>query len=642
MVRNEVRGPSSALSSFLRERGIRAPRDIFHRRRGAGAAAGDDNQDGDQNGDNADTNGDTAANGASPDVDDADADTATAGPSRTGRRRRSAAPSRASSSTSDLQQAGSSTASPAATPAASGMDLDEAEPVLEEETATTSKKKPTRKAPTKPTSKKRKPTKKKGDYESDPPTSDSDFADAPIGRSNHSKRRKRTSDLIDAYNTIRFCERCQRRYTVGEDMSTFCPACLSIQSKASAGGLAKTKRKKGKIVATLDGTGATGVVSLKDMCVKLIAAYIDDVEAFGDISEQTKRQISCIISRDRQLGVGNVGLFLGPEEERVELFDCTYLDEGALNQIPYSCPNLRVLHLGQCGRITDEVLKSIGHHCPHLTSLTLKGPFLPTDLGFQTLFTSLGKKLTSLHLSHAAKLSHSAIEALVTSCPDLRVLRLDSCHRVGDEGVRALAKLKCLEELQLDSLGEGVKEESLMFLVESVGSGLGSLSFNGYPEMSDKVLLESIAPTCTSLRKLFLKDCPSLTTDGIIHFLAILRTPAGLTHFSLGRNVHLADSAIIALLNDHAHTLEHLSLNGLDELTEVSLGALKGCMKLRELDVSWIRDLDDFMLGDVLKGCKCLEEVRIYGCSKLNEEVLGRVWRNEGGREIRVVGNEFD
>ncbi|KAJ3057051.1 hypothetical protein HK097_001020 [Rhizophlyctis rosea] len=686
MVRNEVRGPSSALSSFLRERGIRAPRNIFHRRN---TANGDnDNQD-HNNDDNlqqqgaASTSTDTTTTSTGDTISNANETTPDdAAPSTTSRRRGRRVTLRATSSVSIADDQPGPCASTST--ATDNMDLDPqpdddetievtgsismtledddvegTEPATVAATAsrttrtnaTTSSSK-SRKPPAKTpasksaTSKKRKPTSSKSQkdgYQSDAASSDSDFAspNPAIGRSNHSKRQKRTASSISdsTYNTVRFCERCQRRYTVSEDMSSFCPACLSIQSKAGGGGgagsgISRAKRKRGKIVATLDGVEGP-ISSLKDMCVKLIATYIDDVEAFGDISDSTKTQISKIISRDRQLNQNNVMLFLGQMEQKVELFDCTYLNESALNQIPFLCPNLRVLHL-------DEVLNSIGQNCTSLTSLTLKGPFLPSDTAFSHLFTSLGSKLTALHLQHAAKLASSGIAALVENCAGMRELRLDSCMKLGDDEVRRVGELRELVELELSRLGTGVKEESLCGLVGDVGRGLRVLSFNGYPDMTDRVLLTSIAPTCTSLRSLSLEDCESLTTEGMVEFLSNLKTPTGLTKFSLWRNVHLKDEALVACLNDHRGTLEELCLNGLDELTEYGLKLVGGCTGLKEVDLSWIRDLDDFILADILKSCKKLQKVKIYGCSKLTEQVLNQRWENGHGGEIRIVGNEFD
>ena len=44
-------------------------------------------------------------------------------------------------------------------------------------------------------------------------------------------------------------------------------------------------------------------------------------------------------------------LFLTPNEDHLELFDCTNLEVHDLIQIAYVCPNLRTLNLSICGRI---------------------------------------------------------------------------------------------------------------------------------------------------------------------------------------------------------------------------------------------------------------------------------------------------
>ena len=55
---------------------------------------------------------------------------------------------------------------------------------------------------------------------------------------------------------------------------------------------------------------------------------------FLDIPVDTKIQISKIISRHRKLNPETLGLFLGPDETVVELFDCAYLPEPILSTIP--------------------------------------------------------------------------------------------------------------------------------------------------------------------------------------------------------------------------------------------------------------------------------------------------------------------
>lgn len=130
-------------------------------------------------------------------------------------------------------------------------------------------------------------------------------------------------------------------------------------------------------------------------------------------------------------------------------------------------------------RRVDNVLKIISENCTKLESLHLNGSFLPSNDGFITLFEGLGSKLTELTLHHAAKLNKTGVEVLINKCPNLRELRLDHCLKLGDEGIRLLARLQKLEVLELSSLGEEVSEEGLLDVIRAVGANLRVLTLNG-------------------------------------------------------------------------------------------------------------------------------------------------------------------
>lgn len=128
----------------------------------------------------------------------------------------------------------------------------------------------------------------------------------------------------------------------------------------------------------------------------------------------------------------------------------------------------------------------------------------------------------------------------------------------------------------------------------------------------------------------------------MLEFLEKFTAASGLIAISLCRNVLLKDDVVVALINTHGATLQRLNLNGLDELTEYSLGAIaKGCPNMRELDVSWIRNVDDAILEALLANSRALTKVKVYGCNKLSEFIVNRRWLNEEQKEIRFIGNEY-
>ncbi|KAJ3006338.1 hypothetical protein HKX48_000171 [Thoreauomyces humboldtii] len=662
MSRNQVRGPSSALSSFLRERGIRAPqRSVWERRgtaaaAGAGAGAGTTSPPAVDPDEQEEDEAVAAPPPASHDDDDDDDDdsedvvpTARRRTARNTRRRNVQLVGDDEGDREEEEEGKAEVEQESVLMQTDANERDEMEVEVDAATTTTrigrrkvvpAKAKGKGKAPAK--GKKRKS--KGSDYsDGDDDLEDDAFA-APVGggRSAHTKRRKvAAKEGKGIVNSVQICNRCRRRYVVGDDQRVLCPACVMLQV---VGGAAPKKPRKRQGAAVADGEDAAargGVRSLRDMCIKLLADHIDSIEEFGDISEATKLHLAKIIGRQRQLTSSNVNLFIGSHEERVHLFECTYLDDAGLAHVARNCPAARLLHLGNCGRIRDETLKLIGDECPNLESLTLDGPFLPSDAGFADMFKGLGDKLKHLTLRHAAKLNHGAVRTLVDTCPNLVELRLDGCLKLDDEGVRLLAGLKDLQVVEIGFMGQTISEESLIYLIENIGGGLRALLLNGHENLNDKVLT-TISTHCTRLQEISLAQCTTITSEGMLSFIRSLRCVNGLSSLNLSRNVHLADDVVVALVNQHGNQLTNLDLNGLDDLTEYALRALSaGVPNMRNLDVSWVRNVDDFMLDELVQKSRHLVKVKVYGCNKLSDVILNRRNVNDDDVELRFVGNEY-
>ncbi|KAI8995943.1 hypothetical protein BC832DRAFT_535640, partial [Gaertneriomyces semiglobifer] len=493
---------------------------------------------------------------------------------------------------------------------------------------------------------------KRKDKESD---NDEDYSAPANSRSAHSKlKSKKTGDALGPKGSIRFCARCQRRYLL-VTASEFCPACLSLKN-ASTGMSQPTKKprkKKTKIISDALEDGNEDVPSLKTLCINLIATYIDSVEDFGGISDRLKLSISKIIGRHRQLTPQNVKLFIGPGEMNVDLFECTYLDEAALCYVATLCPNARHLHLGYCGRATDKVLDAISEHCTQLTELSMSGPFLPSAAAFTNLFVNL-PQLVSLHLKFAAKLNPDSLASLVDNCAGLQSLRLEGCTKLRAEGLRTIARLKNLAELELSQIEvspdvDTDMEEALSHLITTIGPSLTMLYLNGFKNLPDRILSD-LSNSCPKLSKLSLEENTSMTPEGVVSCLTTLAeknsTPNGLTHLSLNRNETFTDTCLIAIVNLFPR-LSFLGINGWDELSSTSLEALvsqeNGLTELEEIDVSWVRNVTDDIFIGLMRNNRKLEKVKVYGCNRLTEEVVGKEWRSNGGegKMVIVAGNEF-
>lgn len=59
------------------------------------------------------------------------------------------------------------------------------------------------------------------------------------------------------------------------------------------------------------------------MHIQVVANHIDDVEAFGDLSGDSRDKIAKIICRNRKLNNSTARLFYEPTATEITLYDCS-------------------------------------------------------------------------------------------------------------------------------------------------------------------------------------------------------------------------------------------------------------------------------------------------------------------------------
>lgn len=316
---------------------------------------------------------------------------------------------------------------------------------------------------------------------------DSDEVDVGAG-----KKKLNMKNRIDidrgalSHDLVRICKQCNRRFIFDEREQENCQACLSvgiIGSKKSGSTAAQKRalKRAEKTVLEMTGDMAGHILPLKELCIQTIVKHVENMESkenaltLPPLAPETKRKISRIMSKQRKLTPASLPLFLGHYEDELELFDCSYLPEETLNRIPSECPELVNLHLGMCGRATDETINQIGL-LQHLMSLTLQGTFLCTSGAFAGLFQQV-PNLRNLTLENATKLTNEALQYLAEGCPLLRKVSLTDCPFVDEEGLVHVQGLKHIQVLCLNSIGQ-LDDSDIAVLIEAVGENLKELSLN--------------------------------------------------------------------------------------------------------------------------------------------------------------------
>ncbi|KAG1884673.1 RNI-like protein [Suillus subluteus] len=345
--------------------------------------------------------------------------------------------------------------------------------------------------------------------------------------------------------------------------------------------------------------------SLAAMCIELITRYIDDVEALGDIGSVNMDEIAKALSKNRGLTPQNAHLFYDVLNKKLRFYDATNLTPDALMTLASLNPNLTHLHLDYCGRLTSpeawiEFLKAM----PGLQvfKITQSPRF---DLECMRTLTDTCKNIGELSLREIGLMDNEFADPLC-SLPSLR--HEGFTDQVLQESIREYARV--LFELKLD--------ECLNLTDEGVAQFFGNWA---YP----------ISPLKNEDHDM---DVDSDPVDISLASLEPFTPNPPLRVLSLARNQELSSAALAAAIVHSAQSLTWLSVNGLRSASSEALAQLKRAKELHYLDAGWCRELDDFVMKDIVTACTKLNEIKVWGCSRIR----GVGWGVK--RAIKVHGIE--
>lgn len=474
----------------------------------------------------------------------------------------------------------------------------------------------------------------KGDSDSDDDEDDDDNAPGP---SSSSRR------AVPGRSRIVFCAQCKGRFARKNDEtsdSTICPACQAGPSTAK-----KQPRKK-KVIPTIkkQALSTEALPSLQDCCIAVIAEYIDEVENFGDIADDSLEKLAKIISRNRKINDMTAKLFMQPFRKQLSLFDCTNMSDHAFYMISQFCPRLQYLQLIYCGQITDKSLKAYQERLHDLKSLELSGPFLVTKEAWISFFETVGARLESFEVRHTARFVKECMEALATHCPNLKRLKFGHLSHFHSDWIPLIAKLQHLDTLELawTSNENTMHTEDIVHLLSKVGPNLKDLSIKGGHDLTDDMLSQGILKHCRQIKRLNLEQCDQLTSPAMVEFLDQWQAK-GLTHLDISRCTKFDDTVLQAVLRHSGHSLEYLNLHSLIELTAAPLELIAGndaelgpCLSLTHLDCGFVRSMDDYVLMKLIRHCTSLRDIQVWGCHMLTESVPSKPGLRISGREMSV------
>lgn len=612
---NNVRGPTSALTEFLKEQGITA-RTIVERRRRVEEANANANAE-------AGPSTSASVDRASDDAMDVDQDVgATVGNGRAPRRRLQSRPSNGDGYGSD--------------------ELDESEP---EEKPAGKKRKLGKAALVKLKAKekaKAKKNKKKGD---DDDYSDASEEDEYTALSKGGFTRTGRGAVLPAPGSFEDCASCAKQFVVtrytmaSRDGNGFlCNPCAKSSGadpfkKPAAPRKKKDASDKRKITNFEE---PDRVKSLAAMCIDVIGKHIEDVEMLGDIGSFNMDNIARVLAKNRSLTPQNVQLFYDIRNEALKIYDATNLSNDALCTMASLNPNLQNLRLDFCGRIMDDALVHWSSHLKSLKRVELLGPFLIRVPGWLTFLEERGPQLEGFLITQSPRFNHECIEALVRDAPGLIELRLSRVGKLNDDWVPHLTKFTNLTALDLSYTSTSLSDQGIIDLLEVLGQNLTTLNLSGNEELTDAALLDGILAHTKNLNSLSLADAPLVTDQGFAELFNNWTENPPLEYLDFGRD-HLPESAALqAILKHSGSVLVKLSINGWKDLSnEVLLKLGEQALNLVEVDLGFCRSVDNFVMQGLLDSCEKIQEIKCYGCNRVTIDCP----RKKGVRIFGVEGH---
>lgn len=171
------------------------------------------------------------------------------------------------------------------------------------------------------------------------------------------------------------------------------------------------------------------------------------------------------------------------------------------------CKNLKILNVGYCKHLTDNVMFHIAHHAnQRLESLDLTRCTTITDKGFQYWTYRSFPNLKKLSLKDCTFLSDKSIISVANAAPNLEILDLNFCCALSDIAIEVLC-MGCpkIRELDLSFCGSAVSDSSLVAISLNLRN-LEKLILKGCVRVT-RAGIDAILSGCSSLNYINVSQC---------------------------------------------------------------------------------------------------------------------------------------
>ncbi|CAK8574517.1 unnamed protein product [Lathyrus sativus] len=260
------------------------------------------------------------------------------------------------------------------------------------------------------------------------------------------------------------------------------------------------------------------------------------------------------------------------------------------------------LELRNCVGYSYTGIFSLLSKCPSIQHLNLKRAYCLNDQHVVELSLFLGD-LMSINLNHCKRLTESALFALVSKCPSLIEIKMESTS-IGKSVRNSNFLMDCIVNSQLKSLYlancKGLKDETIICL-SSFFSNLQLLGLNSCQSISDKGIGQALRRFC-NIRHLNLANC------------------------SRGK--------LLVGMNFEFPKLEVLNLSYTRVHDKTLYAISKGCRGLLQLHLVNCCYVTWKGVKYVLENCTQLREINLWNCNKVDVNVTSMLQLSLSLRKI--------
>lgn len=488
--------------------------------------------------------------------------------------------------------------------------------------------------------------------------SDEEEIDDEEGGAASAKRRRTSGDFsgVSSNGAAIYCLECDQHFNISvysKKMEKYgkigylCPSCTKIQMRRER--LAKkheieARKRRKKVAAALLDKKQFKLPSLQDFCINIITQNINEVELLGEIGNHNKMKICRILAKNRSLNNKTVGLFLDNKTTELEFWDCCKIDKNSLDKIAAYCPKLESLTLNMCGQLHNDNLRYFGSKLASLKSLSLNGPFLINDDTWQSFFDSnVGKNLKHFHLRNTHRFTNDSLVSLLENCGNnLKSLTLSRLDGLDSKPVYDLLPhfLSGLEHLEISSPHhENLIDDDLIINLLAINcETLTSLNLDKCSGLTNRFLADGLRAFGSNVTKLSIADLDQIDDTGMMSLFENWDINGGLTDICLERCFSLGDKSIYTMLSHSSQTLVQLNLNSVKEISKVMFSRLSRNIifpLLTNLDIGFVRSVDDSVLAILSRICPKLEILEVYGNNRCTEKALVK-------DSLTVIGRQTD